>query len=1595
MCRISPKPPTLETEELTNPHHFLNKNVFRLSLFILIFSGSFLLFGVGKANATTNYYYVNGSGGTYTWDSSVTGCTSSPVGNDSSGSGTCAAPWLTLGKAWTAASASASAVIYVAAGTYSEAQNSGGPSTGFTWTFHFSQTGNTIVQQSGNTSSNLYIFRATAGQGGTTIFQGGQGGATKNTKFTFPSGYTQTNAGWWYEYNSSSSAGATFDIRDIEIDASPLISSGGTANLEDGAGATGSNPLPTFYFRRCFIHDFPATGNGYNALSGNTYFLADFFVNDSVTYQLQQTPNVYVYNNTFYYPNNNFAGAANTATGGIFYISGVNTEIVRIKNNLIVTNKVDPTNSPDSFISLNLGSSFSTFNNFSYSNNIAWKTIALSTPRALNDYIDILDDNEGPANPANQAVQIHYINNLITLDPKWTGSTTVPSVAATSLTIGRGANVSADADVSLDFTSNPYGTGVYSIGAYAGGTTEQYVTRDNKTLLCAGDSWTYEDMSQGITKPCSQLTTDSDFSGWTFVKMPEPNGSTVNTFPGLPGALFTNYFGMITELTASTTGGSPSVIVYSGGGNDMDNNGECYGAGEPDAFCLAGTHNGTGLGADAADIAQMHEQMADILNSLYAPGNKPLIVSLAAQPRDAVGDIDGTPEGPVYMSVATTTESLIAPYFDSKGYRVISYTTHGLKVGMSTLYTAGQTDCDNPISTGNGVCAHPNQTGWNLGYELLKAAILSQNYIASSSETISFATLNDTSDPAFGYKYGLTIAGDSDTVSNYTVNGFAKDGILIKGDSPTIENTISYGNGTSSGHNVTQALTGATLGALTENYNDFGGSLLINGSTPSNGIDSITTNPGFISSSNLSLSSTSPAIDAGTLVSGLTTDILGNPIYGPGTIGAYAYQPPYTAGASVPSTGTVRFYSNGNYRMAVATSSSNTVGLSVTPVGGFYTASTSIYTDLSVNNWTTLDKNWTASSTVSGIGYTLATSTVYALTGLTPSTQYTFKRDGSPNTNITGNGSTVCTGSTCTSDSSGNLSFTYSGGYSSHIFDLSQSGPTISSVVSPTTPAANKTPQFSFSSSEAGILLTSGTCAPYTPSNTTVAAAPASNTFTFTTMPDGTYSNCAFSVIDAGGNDSATTTLDSSGGFLIDTTGPSGSLTNASGSIISTPTPTLNPLITPTPPVGTTGAQMKFSCANTGPWSAWTAYSTTPITSFNVDTGPGCTNSDGTKTVYVEYEDSLGNITAAPLPNTGAFTLDTVTPVASLSGYPGTSGIYTASTTATVTVSGSDIDGISINNYEYKLDAGSYSAPTSTTTPITLTNLTPGSHTLSVIGETSLGWQSTPTTYTWTIEITGPVLSSTFTPANNATTTNTGTFSWGAATDPAGIASYSFYLDNTLLASNLSTPSYTPGTTVLTCPATHTWYISASNTLGTVTSSTPLTVNVTCAPAPATIETTPVSNGAILAGIIGSTPNPLPGMTASAPSSSSGLSSTQVSSILNLLSSFGADTATINQVQAALGQTTTTTTSSPSTTYSFIRNLKLGMEGADVKALQEFLNNNGFTVAASGPGSKGNETTKFGAKTYQALVNYQKSVGLPGTGYFGVLTRGHVNAETE
>ena len=75
--------------------------------------------------------------------------------------------------------------------------------------------------------------------------------------------------------------------------------------------------------------------------------------------------------------------------------------------------------------------------------------------------------------------------------------------------------------------------------------------------------------------------------------------------------------------------------------------------------------------------------------------------------------------------------------------------------------------------------------------------------------------------------------------------------------------------------------------------------------------------------------------------------------------------------------------------------------------------------------------------------------------------------------------------------------------------------------------------------------------------------------------------------------------------------------------------------------------------------------------------------------------------------------------------------------------------------------------------------------------------------------------------------------------------------------------------------------------------------------------------------------------------------------------------------------------------YTFSTDLTVGSSGTDVSNLQSWLIANGYDIPSisSGANAKG----YFGSQTQGALIRYQRAIGLPAYGFFGPMTRGHIN----
>ena len=120
-------------------------------------------------------------------------------------------------------------------------------------------------------------------------------------------------------------------------------------------------------------------------------------------------------------------------------------------------------------------------------------------------------------------------------------------------------------------------------------------------------------------------------------------------------------------------------------------------------------------------------------------------------------------------------------------------------------------------------------------------------------------------------------------------------------------------------------------------------------------------------------------------------------------------------------------------------------------------------------------------------------------------------------------------------------------------------------------------------------------------------------------------------------------------------------------------------------------------------------------------------------TLYVIGKDAADNWQTQANATTATWTVDTTPPVATIESYPrGTIG----TTSIDVIVGGTDVQ-----FYKYRIDGGSWSPASPVTTPIKVSDLAEGTHTLDVIGlDTPGNWQkeADATTATWSIDTSVP-----------------------------------------------------------------------------------------------------------------------------------------------------------------------------------------------------------------------------------------------------------------
>ena len=247
-------------------------------------------------------------------------------------------------------------------------------------------------------------------------------------------------------------------------------------------------------------------------------------------------------------------------------------------------------------------------------------------------------------------------------------------------------------------------------------------------------------------------------------------------------------------------------------------------------------------------------------------------------------------------------------------------------------------------------------------------------------------------------------------------------------------------------------------------------------------------------------------------------------------------------------------------------------------------------------------------------------------------------------------------------------------------------------------------------------------------------------------------------------------------------------------------------------------------------------------------------------------------------------------------------------------------------------------------------------------------------------------------PANSGSVSSTITLSASStAVAPASITSIQFYLDGSPLGSPVTSTS-SPNTysyswnTDTVSNGTHTLYALATDNYGNTASSSALSFAVSNAPAPV------VEVGAGYAPPPVIPPPPIASATTTSQASSTITipTSTTLSASVST-SSLQAEIDALFVELKALEVQAGITSSPSSSPYSFTTNLELYDTGSAVNALQNYLVQQDKGTAVERLKAHGT-TSFFGIMTFNALVGFQKSVGItPASGYFGPITRAYVN----
>lgn len=370
---------------------------------------------------------------------------------------------------------------------------------------------------------------------------------------------------------------------------------------------------------------------------------------------------------------------------------------------------------------------------------------------------------------------------------------------------------------------------------------------------------------------------------------------------------------------------------------------------------------------------------------------------------------------------------------------------------------------------------------------------------------------------------------------------------------------------------------------------------------------------------------------------------------------------------------------------------------------------------------------------------------------------------------------------------------------------------------------------------------------------------------------------------------------------------------------------------------------------------------------------------DGSYTLSAVVRDGAGNFATS----SATITVDNTAPVA-----PGTPDLLatsdtgisnsdnvTASTTPQFT--SSCVTGSTVRFFHggsTLIGAATCSATSSAT--IISSTLTSGTYSITAQQSDAVGnTSSSSSALSVTIDNSAPIISIT-SPADGSNAS--GTISLVASSTDALSSVYGVLFSHgttTISSEDTSSPYSVSFDTTTLADGTYTLNAVARDVIGNYSTST---ISITITNTVATSSTTTTSSG-------GSTQS-------SGPTAYSSVPTSAIPGIYNPVVNNGVVNASGDVISPTKVIASTIIQSAGiNPNFNFTRNATIRTINSEVINIQRLLNTMGYTVATTGAGSKGNESSFFGPKTRLALIRFQRAFAIPATGFFGPLSRAAMN----